>query len=311
MMMKASGILRLALMTSCAVLPGVATAGVVNPFNIEVIFDNPNTAGVAGDHNMTPAQQAVFSNAETFWERRITGNRYDFVLPDLEIFAYAESIDGVGNTLASAGPNSSGTIIGDGPGSFQDYFYTNGGVMRFDTADIGDLFSAGGIFDVIVHEMAHVIGFGTLWDTNVRGLPDTQGVYVSNSGEYTGQYAVDAYNAEFGGPPKTFVPVELGGGAGTANGHWDEADFLGGRVDASNSSDLMTGFLNPASLTPQDPLVSTTLSDTTIASFADIGYLTIVTDPFTVPVPPAIALGLTAFGALGAVSRRRRRRAAA
>jgi len=59
----------------------------------------------------------------------------------------------------------------------------------------------------------------------------------------------------------TFIPVELGGGAGTANSHWDEP-WPGG------SSDLMTGYLGPYPIT---------LSDTTVASFADIGYLTTVT----------------------------------
>ncbi|WP_287134026.1 leishmanolysin-related zinc metalloendopeptidase, partial [Alteromonas sp.] len=131
--------------------------------------------------------------------------------------------------------------------------------MRFDTADLASLESRGTLFDVIVHEMAHVIGFGTLWTTDFF-IAGSQSNYVSGSGRYTGEYALEIYRREFV-ENATFIPVELGGGAGTANSHWDEP-WPGG------SSDLMTGYLGPYPIS---------LSDTTVASFADIGYLTTVT----------------------------------
>lgn len=298
------------LLTGAVLLPGLATAAVVNPFNINVVFDNPDTAGVSGDHNFSPAQQAVFTSAEAFWEQRLLGNRYDLAIPALTIFAFAESIDGVSGTLASAGPTGAGGIAGDGTGGIPDYFYALEGKMRFDTADIGTLSSAGTFLDAIVHEMAHVIGFGTLWNTAQFGgsFVDTQSVYTDGTGQFTGAYALDTYNAEFG-LTSVFVPVELDGGSGTANGHWDEQTFAGGRLDALNSSDLMTGFLGPLAPFPDAPLIGTTISDTTIASFADIGYLTSVTDPLAaVPLPPTVALSLVGLLCLGL--RRRARRAA-
>lgn len=302
-----------ALMSSALLLPGVAAAAVLNPFNIVINFDNPNTAA-AGDHNMTAGQQAFFTSAEAFWEQRITGNRYDLGIPDLVIDAYAIAIDGAGGTLASAGPTGLGVIAGDGIGGVQDFFYATRGLMRFDTADIGALASAGTFFDTIVHEMAHVIGFGTLWNTAQFGGPfaPTQNVYTDGTGQYTGAYALATYNAEFG-LSETFVPVETNrGGSGTIDGHWDEETFAGGRVDADNTTDLMGGFLNPLSPSPDSPLIGTTLSATTIASFADIGYTTIVTDPMTpIPAPPAMAMSLGGLALLGALRGRRRRKPAA
>ena len=79
-----------------------------------------------------------------------------------------------------------------------------------DVADLSGLESNGSFLSVIQHEMAHVIGFGTLSSLN--------GVYDVN-GRYNGTPAVAAARTEFGVPGLTFIPVELGGGAGTADGH--------------------------------------------------------------------------------------------
>ncbi|MEX5730249.1 hypothetical protein Ga0609869_003602 [Rhodovulum iodosum] len=261
-----------------------------NPFNIVVNF----TGGLSA------TQQTVFSSAENFWESIITGNRYDLALPDLVISAAGVAIDGVGGILGQAGPQ---TLVRTN-GAPQDYAYADTGIMQFDSADLGALEAAGTLFDVIVHEMAHVIGFGTLWDAPSLSpaLAGTQSVYTDESGQYTGSYALDTYKAEFS-PAASFVPVDIVSGPGTRNAHWDETLFGDG-----SGLDLMTGFIGGPTLLADSPLVATTLSDTTIASFADIGYTTIVTDPMApVPVPPALALGLSAFAALGAVSRRRRR----
>jgi hypothetical protein len=116
--------------------------------------------------------------------------------------------DGVGKVLGSAGPDAAyyrGKEI-----------YTASGSMTFDTADIDAPIAQRSFGDVILHEMAHVIGFGTLWGYN--------GVYVSNSGQYSGNCALSTYRTEFNQPTATFVPLELGGSAGTANSHWNEVD---------------------------------------------------------------------------------------
>lgn len=272
---------------------GASAATLNNPFDIAVNF----TGGLSA------TQQSVFSAAESFWESRITGNRYDLALPALQIGASGAVIDGVGGTLGQAGPQT-GLRTNGAP---QDFAYATSGIMRFDTADLGALETSGRLFDVIVHEMAHVIGFGSFWNPAAAFgsfFAGTQNVYTDGTGQYTGAFGLAAYNAEFG-LNEGYIPVELDGGTGTADAHWDEETFAGGSLD------IMTGFLGGVSPDADAPLVGSTLSDATVASFADIGYRTVVTDPMTpVPLPAAAFLLLGALGALGAVARRRQPKSA-
>ena len=121
---------------------------------------------------------------------------------NIVIDASGVALDGVGGILGSAGP----TGITQLPDS--TFVYANKGRMRFDTADLASLESRGTLFDVIVHEMAHVIGFGTLWTTDFF-IAGSQSNYVSGSGRYTGEYALEIYRREFV-ENATFIPVELG-----------------------------------------------------------------------------------------------------
>ncbi|CAA0363899.1 Peptidase [Alteromonas alvinellae] len=247
----------------CVSLP--ANAGL---FNISI-----NNLG-----GLTPSQSSAFDGAVAFWETYLTGVQSVFD-HSIVIDASGAPIDGVGRILGSAGPSS---II-----QFSDsaFVYANRGSMQFDTADLSNMERNGTLFDVIVHEMAHAIGFGILWTTDfIR--PGSQSNYVMNSGRYTGEYALEIYRQEFVKDAE-FIPVELGGGEGTANSHWDEP-WPGG------SSDLMTGYLGPYAIT---------LSDTTIASFADIGYLTTVTHA----VSEASTVWLFLLS-IGLVARRHRQR---
>jgi hypothetical protein len=128
--------------------------------------------------------------------------------------------------------------------------------------------------------MAHVLGFGTLWSHN--------GVYTAGTGVYTGAYATAVWQTEFNqaGQPS----VELGGGVGTADGHWNEVDGGGGPTGIVDGlgrdmrDELMTGWLNPPNYF---------ISDMTVASFRDIGFVTAVPEPATWALA---ALGLGAIG---------------
>ena len=295
-------------------LPALASAAtypaLANPFDIVLDFDSAldlDGDGTADSSKLSTDFQAVFQQAESFWETMILGNRYDLAIKPLKISAAGASIDGSGGTLGAAGPTQLSIYSGA-----SQYAYATNGFMYFDTADLTRMHGEGTLFDVIVHEMAHVMGFGTLWNTTVYGgaFEDTQNVY-SSAGRYTGNFGVAVYNAEFG-LDASHVPVELGGGSGTAHGHWDEADFAGG------SSDIMTGYIGGAFATPNSVLGydfgATTVSGTTIASFADLGYITYVTDPVfavtaAVPLPAGLGLSLIGLGGLGALRLRRRRRA--
>ncbi|WP_094023786.1 hypothetical protein [Maliponia aquimaris] len=280
---------------SLAFVPVASSAATLNnPFDIVVNF-------VGG---LTASQQAVFTGAEAFWETMILGNRYDLSFGPLTIDAQGIPIDGVGNVLGSAGPSTAIRTIG----APQDYAYVTSGIMSFDTADLAALESDGSLFDVIVHEMAHVIGFGTMWNPAVYGavFAGTQNVYTDGTGQYTGAFGLAAYNAEFG-LSASYVPVELGGGPGTADAHWDELTFAGGERD------IMTGFLDSVSPLADAPFAASTLSATTIASFADIGYITSVTDPqyvvSPVPLPASLAYVLIGLAGLGGLRLRKSRKA--
>jgi hypothetical protein len=193
---------------------------------------------------LSASQQAVFTQAEQFWETNILGyNPAEGInfTTGLTISAGGSAIDGAGGVLGQAGPSLAYT------GSTNGLYYSSTGQMNFDSADLTAMENNGSLYNVILHEMAHVIGFGTLWELN--------NLYSSGSGLYTGANALAAYQAEFSGGA-TSIPVELDGGAGTANAHWDES-WLGG------TADIMTGYLEGA----------VTISNTTLAAFEDLGYI--------------------------------------
>jgi hypothetical protein len=220
---------------------------------------------------ITPSQQAIFATAAATWQSYITGYQPGITITGINISASGVAIDGPGGVLGSAGPTTGVTQAG--------YFLATTGIMQFDSADLSSLETSGTLLPVILHEMAHVMGFGTLWTNN--------GVYTNGSGQYTGAFALAAYQAEFGQPLATFVPIELGGGPGTADAHWNEVDggagltgIVSGAGDMRN--ELMTGWLNSP----------TFISNTTLQSFRDIGFVVI-------PTPGAAAMfgvGVCLFG---------------
>ncbi len=269
---------------SAAAMPANAQ---IMPFNIEL-----NYTGSA-------QFQAAFDAAEARWEEIITGwedgvnivsdnggNSFYNIgdnLSSLFIEANVAPIDGAGGILGSAGPNQ---FVNDG-----SVFLASHGAMNFDSADIVNLQNNGTLEDVILHEMGHVLGVGTLWTAN--------NLYTNNTGQYTGANALAQYQVEFD-PGATFVPVELDGGGGTANGHWDEGNQT--VVDVNNinfgrtrSGALMTGFLDT-----NNPYIS----NTTGGSLQDLGY-TINFDAIQGVPEPGSAIAVLLLGIAG-LSRRRR-----
>jgi hypothetical protein len=158
---------------------------------------------------------------------------------DLLIFAEVRAIDGVGGILGAAGP----CLIRVANG------LTIIGYMEFDEADLVDLAAFGHLEDVVLHEMAHVLGLGTLspWDNQLVGAGGADPFFP-------GANAVAKYTAA-GGVAVNAVPVANTGGAGTRDSHWREADM--GR-------ELMTGFLNTG--------VTNFLSAISVGALSDMGY---------------------------------------
>jgi hypothetical protein len=285
---------RLTVISAIAVLICSGQLASAGPFTIDFTFSG-----------LTPSQEAVFGTAKSTWESIITGYVGGFMLPgdgDLDISATGALIDGPGGILGSAGPTTATFSGSPGTGS---YLYANSGAMTFDSADLAVLEASGELLDVILHEIAHVIGIGTLWSSAGVGFPGYQELYVAGTGRYTGAAALAAYQAEFD-PLATFVPVELGGGPGTANAHWDEVDFGAGPTgivgpDGDFANELMTGWLN----------APTYISNTTIGSIADLGYIVVYNQVNTVPEPTSLALlGMGLTGLCGYRWRRKQQLAA-
>lgn len=219
---------------------------------------------------LTTSQQAVFQSAAQAWESRLIGYQDTVASNIVQINATGITIDGAGGILGSAGPTF-GKV-----GTELRYLYAAQGDMQFDSADLAGLQSSGLLYDVILHEMAHVLGIGTLWSSSAVGVPGFQELYVSGTGQYTGANALAAWRAEFNQPSATFVPVELGGGSGTADAHWNEVNGGGSNTGfVSNITgrdfrfELMTGWLDGP----------TYISSVTMGSFQDLGYMVSVPEP--------------------------------
>lgn len=225
--------------------PVTVTVGpsVSDGFNIDVRLNG----------SMTPSQQATFTAAAARWAQVIRAGLPDTSLTipandcgtgapafsgpidDLVIDASITAIDGPGGILGQAGP----CWIRDS-GGLPVY-----GVMQFDVADVAALEANGSFQAVILHEMGHVIGFGTLWQSLVNGLGTSNPRFVGLTARGTWSWT-DSSNLS--------VPVEAGGGPGTAGAHWRESSL---------GNELMTGYLSGG---------ANPLSKVTIGALSDMGY---------------------------------------
>lgn len=214
-------------------------------FNITLKFITP----------VTDRQNEVFTSAAARWERIIIGDIPSITgtlpsafqgfppvvqngtIDDLIIEVAIAPIDGAGGILGQAGPRFL-RLAGGLPVS---------GVMFFDVDDLDFLEELDLFEDVIVHEMGHVLGVGTIWNSSGRTLREGP----ASNPFFNGQAANVHWNS-FGGAG--LLPIENIGGQGTAGSHWRESILR---------NELMTGFLN---------LGTNSLSRITAASMNDLGY---------------------------------------
>ncbi len=155
------------------------------------------------------------------------------------IFIEITAIDGAGNILGGAGPcvlRSTGGL-------------PSLGYIQLDEADLSGMPQAE-LNNLILHEMGHVLGFGTLWPD--QGLLTGAVADGGTDPRFTGSVGIQRYH-QLGGQ-QTTVPVEAGGGPGTEDSHWRESVF---------DTELMTGFLGGG---------ANPLTGMTIGSIQDLGY---------------------------------------
>lgn len=262
---------------------GNVTVGLVQDFSLEVRWTSAQPTGVvkqAFDRACARVRQVIVADLTPVGfppsfnaNGCVTGLTINGeTVFGLRIYAAVEPIDGPGSVLGSAGPcytRTSNTLPVVGR-------------MRFDDADLQNLADQGRLDAVIIHEMLHVIGVGTIW--NAKGLK------IGNAPEttpfFTGPLARSACIDDHAGTTVCGggVPIEdclnLTGncGAGTINSHWKESVFR---------TELMTGFLNAG----ENPF-----SKMTMQSLSDMGYtVSLATqDAYTVP-PPAFMSSIPAW----------------
>ncbi len=185
------------------------------------------------------------------WTPALTGTVQNTV-----IFARIDSIDGPGTPGA-------GNILGQ---ASPCYVNANAipflGFMEFDTYDVDLLVARGQFEKVVLHEIGHVLGIGTIWNFQ-RALLDTS---FTNDPHYVGSGARAQFAAintlTYSGRP---VPVENTGGSGTVNSHWRTSVM---------QRELMQGF----AVNQVQPL-----SRITVGSLQDLGYTVnlAAADPFS------------------------------
>ncbi|MFO7587853.1 MAG: PKD domain-containing protein [Gemmatimonadota bacterium] len=254
---------------------------VSDPALRSVSLSTPARAGFQIEVRVSPgavlseSQRMAVENAVARWEEIITGDvpqtslvrgagscagaatpALNELIDDLVIYLEFELIDGPGGVLGSAGPC---IVRGTGPPVL--------GGMRFDTADLASLETANLLEDVLLHEMGHVLGFGTLWDLSFGTtvvfdyLQDPTSVEPApiNDTHFNGPLAIAAFD-EVSDPDYTAgekVPVENDNtefGAGSLNGHWREGIF---------TNELMTPRIN---------FGSNPISLVTVESLRDLSY---------------------------------------
>lgn len=211
--------------------------------------------------------RAAFESAAARWEEVVRSDLpdvtfsspYDFSscadsagtrsdpIDDMLIFVRVDSIDGPGGTLGQAGPCTARYDSEAG-----HFLTASAGRMTFDEADLDRLATNGELEPVVLHEMGHVLGIGTLWRSSSHDLRADAG---TNDPYYTGAAGRRGFS-NVGGDAYSGTPIPLAntGGSGTADSHWRESVF---------EDELMTGYLSGT---------SNPLSEVTVRSLGDQYY---------------------------------------
>lgn len=236
-------------------------------YRLEVIAEQANRYSITpfAVVDLDPAIRTMVDEAIRRWEEAITGDLSSGTLPagdnpfftspnscggfgqlvngaaidDLMVLVNIDSIDGPGEVLGRAGPCA---LRGDTTPIV--------GILTLDEADLLGM-SPEMATHVIQHEIGHIMGFGTLWESDWFGFVENVADTVPGDPRYFGKAALAVYQATV--DTATSIPVENTGGEGTRGSHWRESVF---------DRELMTGFVDQNMF----------LSAMSIAAFEDLGY---------------------------------------
>lgn len=206
---------------------------------------------------LTDTQIEIFKIAAARWQDIITSDLpfatvAGETIDDILIESSAINIDGMGGILGQA----TFTHLRN------NSFLPAKGFMEFDAEDLRSLQEAGSLRDIILHEIGHVIGFGTIWDT-LDLIEDRDGP----NPVFIGPAAMSEYGQLLGQNGAVEVPLANTGGPGTRGSHLRETVF---------GNELMTGFFSGT---------ARPISRLSLAILEDMGYTVNydMADAYTLP----------------------------
>jgi hypothetical protein len=215
-----------------------------------------------------------FGPAQGRWESIIDGDIGDAftdsnvgtTVDDIILFGAEEALDGSGdgttNIVALA------AVVGSPQRSASDSppFLPGISIMVLDSSDIDDMIRTNQIESILLHEMAHALGFG------LRPIWESFGLLEVDKSVYKGGQANEEWTKISGcSIPSSTVPLN-------DTLHWSEA-CLGDELMTAIFPDPVSGRIPP-------------LSSITIGSMADLGYSVNFdcADPYTPPTPLSTAV---------------------
>lgn len=210
-----------------------------NDFYIEVVFGE-------GTADFTPEMRTAVNEAAAVWENTISQSSFDNE-HILTIEIEGEDLGSTEGSLAARASLDPESLELDNNGNFLP---DRGRSVVNTNALLLPIFSDNTQYfrEILTHEFAHVMGFGSLWETNDLIDPIT-GVY------YADTYAGEVYNSS-NNTTNLDIPLTTDEGSGSDFAHWQEETF---------GNELMTHEFEPIG-------VSNPLSELTLASLEDIGW---------------------------------------
>lgn len=190
------------------------------------------------------SQKCAFEYAARKWVEIIVGG-----LSTIEIDG--ELTNGIIINVSSPHIDGRSKVLGQAyPVSLRkDSYLPAVSIMEFDADDLGFMEDEGNLENVVLHEMGHALGFGTLWESFRLLLNED-----TDNPVFVGLNAMRIFSKMLGSERPVPVPVENIGRQGVRICHWRESIF---------HDEVMTTI--PSSQKYPISLL-------TIASLADLGY---------------------------------------
>ena len=200
---------------------------------------------VDAQEGLTAAQKAIVQRAANYWSSVLSVPTVPLPVVTFKLTVGAVDVDGLGGTLAFTGCD----------GIFEGTQIPSGASIWLDSQDAAAMTRNNTLYDAVLHELAHGLGFGGAWDLSRDWPWPTKVLARSESGRphFVGAEACKAYGS-MTHRPEGSIALEADGDAGTYGGHWSKRLF---------GAELMTGYYSGS---------GSRISSVTLGAFEDMTY---------------------------------------